>query len=78
MTNGPINEVIVTMTNLILRSSIGKTAFPATDEGEAKFNKWQGDLMHLGQIINAHWKDDNMIVEYAETEFEKIFNEAIK
>jgi len=72
---GPINEVIVTITNIILRSPYGKTFFPDTEAGQELFGEWQGKLMDTSVKIYSHWNESNLSVEYLLTKLEKTLEE---
>lgn len=55
MSIGPLNETLVSITNIIRRSSTGQAFFPATEKGEEAFDKWQDVILRSANIIHSEW-----------------------
>ncbi len=75
MAIGPINDIIVTITNVILKSEVGKKAIPTTETALAEFDQWQDDLIRWAEVIHSHWHDESHIADLALTAFEDKFKE---
>lgn len=73
MNHAPTNEMLVSITNIILRSNYGKTLFPNTVEGEKQFDAWQSILLQTSHTIHRSWNQDNGICEEALHVFERLF-----
>ena len=74
MNHAPANEMLVSLTNIILRSSYGKIIFPDTTEGEEHFDKWQNTLLECSRMIHISWDKDSNVCEKALDVFEKLFS----
>ena len=74
---GPINEVMVIITNIIRRSEIGCKHFDYTEAGEKAFYEWQSSIMDTAVKIYSHWNESNLSVEYLITKLEKTLEEVL-
>jgi hypothetical protein len=73
MSIGPLNDVIITITNVIRKSEHIPNNFTGSDEAEALFDDWQDHILDLVRIIHDHWNDDNLVAEWASTSLENSF-----
>ena len=77
MSIGPMNEILVSITNLVRKSDHGQAFFPFTEEGEEAFVLWQTNLFSYAELVYGHWTENNHIadtaVEWFENEFKKAF-----
>jgi hypothetical protein len=74
MSKAPLNEVIVSITNILRKSTEGKMFFDHSDAGEERFDNWQKMLLTCTDIIHDSWNDESNICEQAITTFEKVFS----
>ena len=74
MSIGPLNEVLVSITNILRKSTEGQIFFDHSDAGEERFDKWQKLLLTSANIIHESWNDNSDICERAISTFEKSFS----
>ena len=74
MSTAPLDEILVSITNILRKSTEGKIFFEFTDEGEERFDKWQHMLLTCATIIHDSWNDESDICERALTTFETTFS----
>lgn len=75
MSTGPINEIIVSLTNIVRKTEQGKVFFDNTEEGENRFGDWQHILLDCAEIIHKTWDENNN--GYCEKAID-IFEETVK
>ena len=73
MNHAPTTEMLVSITNIILRSNYGKTIWPNTPEGGQRFDDWQDILLRYSRMIHKTWYQDNGICEEHLRTFERLF-----
>lgn len=71
MSIAPLNEVIVSFTNAVLKSPYGQSVFPPTPEGESNFDSWQSTLLDSALLIHDYWNEDGSTTEDAIDLFEE-------
>lgn len=74
MSTAPLNELIVSITNILRKSTEGKIFFDHSDAGENRFDQWQKLLLTSADIVHASWNDESDICERALTAFETTFS----
>jgi len=72
MSIGPLNEILVSITNIILKSDVNATAFPDIDLTD--FDRWQDDLLQSARQVYDHWHEDNDLTEAGLNQFEATFS----
>ena len=70
---GPINEIIVMVTNAVRKSPAGSAKFTNTKMGEEAFDKWQSMLLSSAEIISKAWYAEGDLCDKAITAFDNIF-----
>lgn len=78
MSTGPMNEIIVSMTNIVRRSETGSIMFTGSDEAEKRFDHWQELLLAAAALIEKSWYNNTSICERALDVFERSLSAAIK
>ncbi len=73
MFNAPLDEILVSVTNIIRRSEAGQKLFAFTDKGEADFGLWQKNLLDCAHVIHYTWYEDNNTADETLTVFERLF-----
>ena len=73
MSIGPLNDIVITITNVIRKSAYATDTFTGSDKAEAMFDEWQKQVLTLAQQIHEHWNDNNLISEWASQSFEECF-----
>lgn len=77
MFNAPLDEILVSVTNIIRRSDAGQKLFPYTEKGEENFGLWQKNLLDCAHIINYTWYEENNTADDTLTIFERLFASAL-
>lgn len=70
---GPLDEIIVSISNIIRKSEQGLIAFPNNEIGELRFGNWQKQLLHTAELVYGHWHENNLIADHALAVFENTF-----
>jgi|LakMenE01Jun11ns_1017448.scaffolds.fasta_scaffold7582822_1 hypothetical protein len=73
MSIGPLNDIVITITNVIRKSAYATDAFNGSDEAEAMFDEWQKQVLNLAQQLHEHWNDKNLISDWASQSLEEAF-----
>ncbi len=68
----PTTEILVSITNVIRRSEYGRIFFPATEEGEDRFDKWQKLILDTSDLVQKSWNDKTDICDKSLETLEKI------
>jgi len=69
---GALNDIIITITNVIRKSEYASSIFTGSDEAEARFDDWQGKVLDKAQKIYGHWDSDVYISMFMTGELEKL------
>jgi hypothetical protein len=69
----PTTEILVSITNVIRRSEYGRIFFPATEEGEERFDTWQKLILDTSDLVQKSWSDKSNICDESLETLEKIF-----
>jgi hypothetical protein len=73
MSIGPLNDIVITITNVIRKSAYASETFTGSDKAEAMFDEWQTQVLNLAQQIHEHWNDKNLISDWASQSLEETF-----
>jgi hypothetical protein len=73
MSIGPLNDIVITITNVIRKSAYASETFTGSDKAEAMFDEWQTQVLNLAQQIHEHWNDKNLISDFASQSLEESF-----
>lgn len=73
MSTGPINEMIIIITNVIRKTPRGNALFCQSDAGEELFDNWQKILLDSAAIINNSWYAEGDLCDRAIHTFEGAF-----
>lgn len=73
MAQAPLDEILVSITNIVRRSDAGQKLFAYTERGEANFDLWQKNLLDCAAIIHDTWYDNNSMADETLTVFERLF-----
>lgn len=78
MSIGPLNEILVSITNIILKSAYAQDLFMPEDVNDSAyltdFDRWQEDLLQAAEQVHNHWTEDNDLVETGLDQFESTFS----
>lgn len=78
MSIGPLNEIIVSVTNAIRRTPRGQVLFANSDVAEEAFDEWQALLLSTAEIVYNTWNDTNSdVCDRALNIFEHAFKAAV-
>ena len=73
MSIGPLNEVLVSITNIVRHSESGTILFSPDDAGEERFDQWQKALLDCAEVIHNTWSENTPTADKALDVFEKLF-----
>jgi hypothetical protein len=73
MSIGPLNEIVISISNIIRKSEQGLILFPNNEIGEMRFSNWQKELLHTAELVHGHWNENNLIADHAVEMFENAF-----
>jgi len=73
MSIGPLNDVVITITNVIRKSAYASDTFTGSDEAEAMFDEWQKQVLNFAQKMHEHWNNKNLISDWASQSLEETF-----
>ena len=77
MSVGPLNEVLVIITNVFRRYERGQILFGPTTEGEERFDQWQSMVLTTARIIHDNWNATNNLTEDGLDVFERLFESVL-
>ncbi len=78
MSIGPINEILVSITNIVRHTQSGQVLFHFTEQGEHNFDIWQKNLLDMAEIIHSEWLSNNTKVEDSLDIFERLFSTGVR
>lgn len=74
---GALNDIIITITNVIRKSEYASSIFTGSDEAEARFDDWQGKVLDKAQKIYGHWDSDVYISMWMTDQLEELLREVL-
>lgn len=77
MSIAPLDEILVSITNIIRKSEYAHTMLMGSEEAEEKFNSWQKKILHYAGVVHGTWHNDNMDCDIALTSIEKAFEDIL-
>ena len=74
---GALNDIIITITNVIRKSEYASSIFTGSDEAEARFDEWQSKVLDQAQKIYGHWDSDLYISMFFTEKLEELLREIL-
>lgn len=77
MSIGPLNDIVITITNVIRKSEFASEIFTGSDEAETRFDEWQSEILNHAEQIYVQWNITPLLAEWASKSLEKAFKEIL-
>ena len=74
---GALNDIIITITNVIRKSEYASSIITGSDEAEARFDEWQSKVLDQAQKIYGHWDSDVYISMFFTGKLEESLREIL-